>query len=147
MVKNNFGDSLAQSMSQVLNSEEHQRIFAKPKVATASSKKTAVQVAFESLLVTSEKLDQMGLEKSALLVLKAAHGIASEAGLMDDFVALPSNKEKNPTLFLANPEEVSSEETSDEDDLAGLLEELSESNEVMEVPGDHDMPEGLETTE
>ena len=146
MVKNNFGDSLAQSMSQVLNSEEHQRIFAKPKVATASSEKTAVQVAFESLLATSEKLDQMGLEKSALLVLKAAHGIASEAGLMDDFVALPGNEEKNPTLFLSNPEEEVSE-TGEEDELADLLEELGESNEVMEVPGDSDMPEGLETTE
>lgn len=158
MVKKNLSYDLAQAMDNVLNDEEYQKIFkVQQKVASKSEEKSevaldSVQAAFDALLEVSTELDELGLSKSAVLALKAAHSIASEAGLgedpvasvMKDWEALPGNSEKNKTLFLT-PGDVEVEEPAkmeEDEDLKGLLEELGDENEVMDVPSDKDEKEG-----
>lgn len=147
-MKNNLGDSLAQSMNQVLDSPEHKNIFAKPKTISKKASNN-IQDAFNALLDVSAKLDELGLNESASETLKAAHNLAVEAGLVKnaDLGEEESEKMLDQALEkLHQRNERVDQEWEENDDLAGLLKELEESNDVMDVPNDTDMPEGLETT-
>ncbi|HVI41796.1 MAG TPA: hypothetical protein VM577_14180 [Anaerovoracaceae bacterium] len=158
MVKKNLSYDLAQAMDNVLNDEEYQKIFkVQTKVASKSEEKKEValdnvQAAFDALLEVSAELDELGLSKSAGLALKAAHSIVSEAheddplgSVMKDWKPLHHDDSRaNPTLFLM-PADMEVEEPAkmeEDEDLKGLLEELGDENEVMDVPSDEEKKEG-----
>lgn len=81
--RNDLSDSLASSMDQVLNSEEHKNIFCKPmqkiKVAMATVEEVhPAQQVFDLLVSASEELDELGLSASAARTLQAAEDILAE---------------------------------------------------------------------
>ena len=74
--KENFADVLAQSMNDILESEEHKAIFAPPKVKTAMKKEASARGALSTtvtnLFTAAKVLSKMGLIKSAQEVFDAA---------------------------------------------------------------------------
>ncbi len=76
-------DSLALSMEQVMDSDQHRRIFQKPQVKTASvkEKKQELNVAqqiMDTFIRVSSKLEELGLENSSFITLKAAETFRQE---------------------------------------------------------------------
>jgi hypothetical protein len=118
MVKTVY-DELAHGMQNVMADEDYQKIFAKPKIATASVKEQVKLSAdgildtFGTLVIISGMLDDLGLSKSAMQLLKAAHMLEEE------LVPQPAAKES-------------------EDDLEDLLRDLGDINDAMDKPKDED---------
>ena len=127
MVRRILGDDLAQAMENVLNDEEYQKIFTpQKKLASKEPAKVRsldnVQDAFDALIEVSAELDELGLTKSALQTLEAAHSIIAEAH---------------------DEEDVPAESLEKDEELENLLKEFGDdSNEVMDKPDDHDESEG-----
>lgn len=92
--RKDLSDSLALSMDQVLNSEDHIKIFSKsikePKVVTASVKEHPAKQVFDLLVNASEELDYLGLSASAARTLQAAEKILSEMYDTNEVMDLPS---------------------------------------------------------
>ena len=73
-----FSEALASSMDSIMNDDEYRNLFSAPKIATAS-KQDPVGEAVETLLLTSQLLEEMGLRKSASKTLETINMLISEA--------------------------------------------------------------------
>jgi len=74
-------DLLASSMGNIMSGEGHKAMFAKPTIKTAAPKEThPIEQAFNKLILASEKLEELNLEKSAGKLLNIAELISKTSG-------------------------------------------------------------------
>lgn len=102
-------DLLAASMNEIMDSEEHKTLFAKPQMKIAS-KKTGhpLERAFSKLIQASEKLENLGLTHSSLRIMALASALTKQA-------AWDEEAHQKLVNFIKDIEADTGEEVSEED--------------------------------
>lgn len=135
-----FYDELAYGMERVLADEGYQKIFAKPKIKTASApapepvklSADGITDTFKTIVALSSMLDEMGYEESATKLLRVAQDITDKVQI-DEFD--PNDEE---AIKYLEGMELGADKPTGPDDLDDLLRELGKDGGVWDVSQAHD---------
>jgi hypothetical protein len=156
-----FYDELAYGMEQVLADEGYQKIFAKPKIKTASAQTPAsepvklsadgITDTFKTIVTLSAMLDEMGYGESAAKLLRVAQDITDEVQI-DEADPRPYEAEQelggshegdlDDLLRQLGGEPGSGGAWDVDQDLPKELPDLGDANDAMDKPSDEDEEEG-----